>query len=509
MKAKTQSVILFLSVVLSLFSSCKTEPEVTIDRIPFKINGTYQYINPKGETVLQTDFVDAGFFSNDRALVGEKQEDGKILYGFIDTKGNAVIPPQYKEVTCFSDGIAFVVKEEHTPAAINVDGNILFTLPQVDEVRQYTEGLAAFASYNELGEKKWGFMDKEGKIIIAPQYANAFSFCNGRAVVAEQKNEYGIIDKQGNYIVNPYLFEATVGQSGNNYALGLGIGESLVFDLEGNKKLSTKLMIVAVDGDLLMFYDRNTQKKGWCNLKGEIVIPPIYDPTDCRSGVRIGFGRNGIVPVHRGDSIKIINTKGETVFYDKKIANITPFLGEIALALTTDNKRGIIDRTGNWIAEVGFDDVSPCFNIFWNNESYLVHSDTLNPEFSDYLGYDLSVNAFDQFARYNIDDYAWMEGLKAYLPYYDNITEKSHESRNQTSFILGAQFMDWTKKSILPFYLEKCGVDKNIFNYPKMIEGVIRGYNEGNRTRSQTEQDKREQMTRKLINKYKLEENRK
>ena len=97
-------------------------------------------------------------------------------------------------------------------------------------------------------------------------------------------------------------------------------------------------------------------------------------------------------------------------FYDKNIVAITPFLGEIALALTGDNKRGIIDKTGNWIADVGFEDVSPCFNILWSGEYYSIRSDTLNPEFSDYIGYDLSVNAFEQSDQYDIDDYAWMEG---------------------------------------------------------------------------------------------------
>ena len=499
---KIQSIILFVILgILQLFFSCKTEPGVMTEWIPLKIDGTYQYINHKGEIVLRTNFAEAGFFSNGRALVGEKQKDGKILYGFIDTEGDAVILPQYKDATCFSEGIAFVVREEHTPVAIDVDGNILFTLPQVDEVRQYTEGMAAFASYNELGEKRWGFMDKDGKTVIAPLYMDAIPFYNGRAVVKEQDNEYGVIDKQGNYIVNPYLNWAVVSQNGNNYVLGSGIGESLVFDLEGNEILSTKLRAVAADGDLLAFYNPDSQKKGWCNLKGEIVIPAIYDITDMSAN---RFRGGEIVPVRCRDSIKVIDTKGKTVFYDKNIVAITPFLGEIALALTGDNKRGIIDKTGNWIADVGFEDVSPCFNILWSGEYYSIRSDTLNPEFSDYIGYDLSVNAFEQSDQYDIDDYAWMEGIKAYLPYYENITQKSYDSRNRMSFILGAQFMDWTKNSVLSFYLEKCGVDKNIFNYHKVIEGLIRGYNEGHRIRSKENLVKSEQMLNELINKYKL-----
>ena len=108
--SKIQSIILFVILgILQLFFSCKTEPGVMTEWIPLKIDGTYQYINHKGDIVLRTNFAEAGFFSNGRALVGEKQKDGKILYGFIDTEGDAVILPQYKDASCFSEGIAFVV----------------------------------------------------------------------------------------------------------------------------------------------------------------------------------------------------------------------------------------------------------------------------------------------------------------------------------------------------------------------------------------------------------------
>lgn len=52
---------------------------------------------------------------------------------------------------------------------------------------------------------KWGFIDKNGKIIIAPQFDNADSFSEGLAEV-EQNGKSGYIDKGGNIVI-PIQFD--------------------------------------------------------------------------------------------------------------------------------------------------------------------------------------------------------------------------------------------------------------------------------------------------------------
>lgn len=53
---------------------------------------------------------------------------------------------------------------------------------------------------------KWGFMDKEGKIMIEPQYEDARSFCNGYAAV-KQNGKWGFINKEGTVIIEPQFSE--------------------------------------------------------------------------------------------------------------------------------------------------------------------------------------------------------------------------------------------------------------------------------------------------------------
>ena len=51
---------------------------------------------------------------------------------------------------------------------------------------------------------KWGFVDLDGKEIIAPQYKDAKSFSNGLAAVSDGE-KWGFIDSTGNLVID-YLF---------------------------------------------------------------------------------------------------------------------------------------------------------------------------------------------------------------------------------------------------------------------------------------------------------------
>ncbi|MFC2107790.1 WG repeat-containing protein, partial [Bacteroidota bacterium] len=61
----------------------------------------------------------------------------------------------------------------------------------------FTDNLAAVKR-----EKEWGFIDKDGKFAINPQFEKVTPFFKGMAMV-KKNGEWGWIDKSGNYIINP------------------------------------------------------------------------------------------------------------------------------------------------------------------------------------------------------------------------------------------------------------------------------------------------------------------
>jgi hypothetical protein len=158
-------------------------------------------------------------------------QEGKYeaKYGFIDRKGQAVteppVPRQFKSRPSwgqFSEGLAQVAetkdgdlsgrKRKTTNRKVGFEdltGRVVIP-PQFDEAGYFSEGLAPV----QVGEE-WGFIGKTGKTVIPPQYSNAKSFSEGLAAVnigskkwGFGRGRWGFIDKRGKMVIPPQYDDA-------------------------------------------------------------------------------------------------------------------------------------------------------------------------------------------------------------------------------------------------------------------------------------------------------------
>ncbi len=113
----------------------------------------------------------------------EELEDAK--YGFINPQGEFVIKPQYVYAESFSkEGIARVCTEENGKRNcydINSDGNRIDKEYKKDHEKEETYNFGELIPKN-TGEK-WGYTDKNGKMVIEAQFADAEKFSEGIAKV--------------------------------------------------------------------------------------------------------------------------------------------------------------------------------------------------------------------------------------------------------------------------------------------------------------------------------------
>lgn len=123
------------------------------------------------------------------------ERNGKC--GFINKKGNIVIPFQYDfyGVDDFSNGMARIGQTWEKQGFINTIGeNVIPCL--YDDVKSFSEGLAAVCR-----DGKYGFINTKGDVIIPFQYDHAESFSEGTAVVSlyfgDESVRTGLIDKKG------------------------------------------------------------------------------------------------------------------------------------------------------------------------------------------------------------------------------------------------------------------------------------------------------------------------
>src|SRR5665648_497350 len=209
------------------------------DANPFKDNlalvvldEKYGYIDKKGNEVIPLKFYRAVSFSEGLAAV---KLNWNSKWGYINCQGKEVIFSDYDKIGSFIDGLAKVEKHYKT-GFINNSGNIIIPL-KYNNVSLFSEGLVGVRNdsdrcgfINKDGEEiipcifdtaysfsddfalvqvvtKWGFIDKQNYVVIAFQYIDAMSFNKGLAPVRSKEYKWGLINKKGELVL-PYKYNS-------------------------------------------------------------------------------------------------------------------------------------------------------------------------------------------------------------------------------------------------------------------------------------------------------------
>lgn len=272
------------------------------------------------------------------------RNDNKQLYyinkenkcGFIDSTGKEIIPPKYKMAFDFKEGIALVVTSfgkyslgKYSTCKygyINTYGEFIIpdtfkfrkyyepmnskSLYEILDVFNFSEGLAV---YYDISKKKYGYINKKGKIVIEAQYIEANPFHDGLAVVRRNstKNLFGCINKNGKFIIDDKY--TGIRDFSNGYATASVI-------IVNTKNASTQVTAMII------------------NTKGCIVGSPY-------SFTLIYPFSNGYALANEILSEKYfyINTKGEATNYIKNAKSFS----ENRAAIKFKNGWGYIDTTFN------------------------------------------------------------------------------------------------------------------------------------------------------------------
>lgn len=137
--------------------------------------GLFGYINKHGEIVIEPQYKSADSFTERLALV--EIEDG--LFGYIDKFGEMVIGPMEGSGSSFNEGLArYCINGKY--GFINTNGEVIVVPKYKDEDigMQFSEGLV-----NVCIDGLWGYIGINGEIAIKPQFISATGFSNGLAIV--------------------------------------------------------------------------------------------------------------------------------------------------------------------------------------------------------------------------------------------------------------------------------------------------------------------------------------
>jgi hypothetical protein len=138
-----------------------------------------QMINKQGDIVLDSDYTFDVIGYTDRISNGliRINNDSEQNAGYIDIKGNIVIPFQFKYVSDFSEGLASICSENGLWGFIDQTGKYVIE-PKFEWAGDFNEGIAAVYRSNPYWgnvENGVGFIDKEGKLIIDYMYSTFYT----------------------------------------------------------------------------------------------------------------------------------------------------------------------------------------------------------------------------------------------------------------------------------------------------------------------------------------------
>jgi len=368
-----------LLVGCSFFKSSKD-----IELIPYAQKDKYGYFDLEGKIVINPQFAFATAFREDIALIKTTGENGK--WGYIDESGKIIINATYKDATVFQEGIAWVIVENGAPSAIDKNGEIKFTLKEAENVRLFSEELAAFSKVDSTNTI-WGFVDKSGKQVINPQFQSVGSFHDGKCAIQNKDGKWGYIDKSGKIIIN-YQFD-----NAENFVDGKAVvqldDKTGVIDEDGKYIINPQFKSAYADGDNYLIDQDN--KWGWCDDKGKFIINPQFDDA-------LFFGDSKLACIKSSDKWGYIDNEGK-IMINPQFDLAFPFMNNIAIVKSGD-KFGLIDKEGKY-------KVNPQFESIGDDVIYYLYDSTIKGSItSDYLDTDkiLKVINVDKPENLSFDD---------------------------------------------------------------------------------------------------------
>ncbi len=217
-------------------------------------NDSWGLISISGDTILPFEFEYIGAMSCNRALVVKNDQ-----FNFVDPNGNSILDTwlvpysEYRQLANYKNGFARIEVEQKY-ILIDTTGKRLFAQPK-ENLGDYSELIAV----SKAG--KWGYYTPSGVLTIPHNFTLAGSFSKGFAIAGIDPF-YGLINKQGQYILEPYYEDLTflndtllIAKSHGNYGLLNVRGDTLLnFVYISIEPIDDKIVKIE-EGDSVFYYD--------------------------------------------------------------------------------------------------------------------------------------------------------------------------------------------------------------------------------------------------------------
>jgi hypothetical protein len=262
--------------------------------------------------------------------------------GFADAHGHIIIKPQFNDLQPFSEGLAGAAvggPKNSKWGYINRAGQFVIQ-PEYQRVTEFSDGAALAYS-----QHKSAVIDKTGKVLAeSPGEYSIQPVAGGLFIVPTHKNQCGIMDRKGNWVIEP-KYQEIHSLGGAEFLSQNGIGPSTAIDDRFMKRK-----------DIYFTFFQNGLW-GLLDGTGRVLIPAKFQP--------ILSYHNGYATVMSNDKVGMIDTSGKFIIqprydfiteYDKLIAvrdgGKWQFIDDHGKFLSIPAPQAIIcGRSGKWLED--------------------------------------------------------------------------------------------------------------------------------------------------------------
>lgn len=260
------------------------------------------------------------------------------LWGFIDEKGNEIIPCKYQSYCCFSQGLA-AVKENKKWGFINKKGEAI--IPFEYDIPKFSSFNGDFAPV--FKECKAGYIDKQGNETISFKYDDALvSYKGSKIFPVKLRGKWGFIDKD-EYVVIPFVYDS-VECNGDDYSLYHVVKNGktgLVDPIKSCEIIPTIYDELCVNDRLIVVKTKTDDDKKTFQIidwNNNLISKERYDYIS-------EYISEGLFVASNNKKYGYINKKGDVVI-SFKYCKCKDFVGGIAIVTNFDGTKEVIDKNG-------------------------------------------------------------------------------------------------------------------------------------------------------------------
>ncbi len=302
-------------------------PEENVYVVEGKHIFDYGVLNAEGKEIVPCGkYVKIGLSFSEGLVWVVSRDDYHIK--FINKDGNVVIDSDYTDASNFSEGFA-AVKKDGKWGFIDKDGKKIGEF-EYDGVQPFHDGLALVS---KDGAK--GFIDKDGKKLGEIEYDETYthSFTNGLACVKKKNGEFGVIDTNGNPVIDFGKYEY-IGDFDREYTKAKGKdGKYGIINRSGDPIVKFEYDSLHICGENLVEVFKDG-KYGFIDIHGNVIVD-----INC---ITSNILTRGLVYFRSKEKQGLVNDDGVVSYYDQVIDRMS----DDFVSVKKDGKWGYVNKKG-------------------------------------------------------------------------------------------------------------------------------------------------------------------